>query len=140
MFSYPPGPISKLRLVIGQTVSWILFHMSEKLLFHDESSFYANDRQVVRWAHSDEAAKPYAKGEGPSHMVTDLVSADYGWLWSPDGEEEAQVLFKAGKNHKGYFTAENILNQVAKAIDILEKYYPDEYHVLVYDNATTHQK
>ena len=90
--------------------------------------------------HGDEAAKPYAKGEGASHMVADLVSADYGWLQSPDGEEEAQVLFKAGKNHEGYFTAENILNQVAKAIDILEKYYLDEDHVLVYDNATTHQK
>jgi hypothetical protein len=27
-----------------------------------------------------------------------------------------------------------------KAIDILAKYYPDEDHILVYDNATTHQK
>ena len=90
--------------------------------------------------HGDEAAKPYAKGKGASHMVADLVSADYGWLRSPDGEEEAWVLFKAGKNREGYFTAENILNQVAKAIDILEKYYLDEDHVLVYDNAITHQK
>jgi hypothetical protein len=90
--------------------------------------------------HGDEAAKPYAKGEGASHMVADLVSADYGWLRLPDGEEEAWVLFKAGKNHEGYFMAENILNQATKAINILEKYYPDEDHVLVYDNATTHQK
>ena len=33
MSSYLTGPISKLRLVIGQTVSQILFCMSEKLLF-----------------------------------------------------------------------------------------------------------
>jgi hypothetical protein len=52
--------------------------------------------------HSDEAAKLYAKGKGASHMVADLVSAEYGWLQSPDGEEEAQVLFKAGKNCEGY--------------------------------------
>jgi hypothetical protein len=94
----------------------------------------------VRWVHSNEAAKPYAKGEGALHMVADIVSANYGWLQSPDGKEEAWVLFKVGKNCKGYFMAKNILNQAAKAIDILERHYPDEDHVLVYDNATTHQK
>ena len=94
----------------------------------------------MRWVHGDKAAKPYAKGEGASHMVVGLVSADYRWLWSPDGEEEAWVLFKAGKICEGYFTAENILNQAAKAIDILEKHSLDEDHVLVYNNATTHQK
>ena len=73
-------------------------------------------------------------------MVADLVSADYGWLWSPDGAEETQVLFKAGKNHEGYFTLEDILKQAEKAINILEKHYLDEDHVLIYDNATTHLK
>ena len=73
-------------------------------------------------------------------MVADPVLADYGWLQLPDGEEEAQVLFKAGKNHEGYFTAKNILNQAARAINILKKHYPDEDHILVNDNATTHQK
>ena len=33
MSSYLAGPISKLRLMIGQTVSQILFCMSENLLF-----------------------------------------------------------------------------------------------------------
>jgi hypothetical protein len=73
-------------------------------------------------------------------MVADLVSADYGWLRSPDGKEEARVLFKAGKNREGYFTNDDILNQVNRAMDILEKYYADEDHVLVFDNASTHQK
>jgi hypothetical protein len=108
--------------------------------FHDESTFYANDRRVACWVHKDEAAKPYAKGEGASQMVADLVSADYGWLRSPDGEEEARVLFKAGKNREGYFTSDDILKQAEKAIDILQKHYPDDDHVLVYDNATTHLK
>jgi hypothetical protein len=51
-----------------------------------------------------------------------------------------RVLFKPGKNQEGYFTSEDILNQAEKAIDILQKYYPDNDHVLVYDNATTHLK
>lgn len=83
---------------------------------------------------------PYAKGEGASQMVADLVSADHGWLRSPDGKEEAHVFFKAGKNHEGYFTNDDILEQAGKSMDILEKYYADEDHVLVFDNATMHLK
>jgi hypothetical protein len=30
--------------------------------------------------------------------------------------------------------------QATTAMDILEKHYPDEKHVLLFDNATTHQK
>jgi hypothetical protein len=50
------------------------------------------------------------------------------------------VLFKAGKNHEGYFTSDDILEQANKAMDILQKHYPNENHVLVFDNATTHLK
>ena len=57
--------------------------------FHDESTFHANDCWLSCWVHKDETVKLYAKGEGASQMVADLVSADYGWLHSPDGKEEA---------------------------------------------------
>ena len=107
---------------------------------HDESTFYANDRRKIRWVHSSETAVPYAKGEGASLMVADFVSADYGWLRSQDGKEEARVLFKAGKARQGYFTNEDILMQATTSMDILERHYPDEKHVLLFDNATTHQK
>ena len=73
-------------------------------------------------------------------MVADMISADYGWLHSPDGEEKAWVLLKAGKNREGYFTNDNILAQADKAMDILEKHYPNEEHVFIFDNATTHTK
>ncbi|KIK97179.1 hypothetical protein PAXRUDRAFT_136819, partial [Paxillus rubicundulus Ve08.2h10] len=63
-----------------------------------------------------------------------------GWLHSPDGKETAQVLFKAGKSHDGYFTNQDILDHAKKAMDILEKYYPDDNHILVFNNATTHLK
>jgi len=35
---------------------------------------------------------------------------------------------------------EDMLMQATTAMDILEKHYPDEKHVLLFDNATTHQK
>jgi hypothetical protein len=56
---------------------------------HDESIFYANDCRSVRWVKDDETATPKAKGEGASLMVSDFVSANYGWLQSPDGKESA---------------------------------------------------
>ena len=108
--------------------------------FHDDSTFYANDWCFSHWIHKGEKPKPYAKGEGASEMMVDLVSTDYGRLQLPDGKEEARVLFKAGKNQEGYFTADDILKQAEKAIDILQKHYQDQDHVLVYDNVSTHQK
>ncbi|KAF9240820.1 hypothetical protein BU15DRAFT_31527, partial [Melanogaster broomeanus] len=59
--------------------------------FHDESTFYANDHRTSQWVHNNEMATPYAKGEGASLMVADFVSADHGWLRSPDGKESARV-------------------------------------------------
>lgn len=108
--------------------------------YHDESTFYANDQQKSGWVHSSKTAVPYAKGEGPSQMVADMVSADYEWLHSLDGNEEAQVFFKGGKNQEGYFTNDEILEQATKVIDILDKHYAAEDHVLVFDNATIHTK
>jgi hypothetical protein len=107
---------------------------------HDESTYYANDRRKIRWVHKTENAVPYAKGEGASMMIADMVSPDYGWLQSPDGKEKVRVVFKAGKNRQGYFTNEDILKQASSAMDILERHYPDEDHVMVFDNASTHLK
>jgi hypothetical protein len=108
--------------------------------FHDESTFYAHDRRKKRWVHSNEKATPQPKGEGISLMVADFVSADYGWLRSPDGKESARVLFRAGKSRDGYFANNEILQHIKTAKVILQKHYPNEDHVFVFDNATTHLK
>ena len=90
--------------------------------------------------HKSEDAVPYTKGEGALQMVADFVSADHGWLRSPNGSAEAQVLFKADKNRDGYFSNEEILDQANKAMDILKDNFLDEDHILAYDNARTHLK
>lgn len=115
---------------IANTVVW----------FHDESTFYAHDRRTLGWFHEAVGPKPQAKGEGVSLMVAHFVSADYGYLQSPDGTETARVLFKAGKGRDGYYTNERIIQHAEKAIQILQKYYPNDDHVLIFDNATTHVK
>jgi hypothetical protein len=108
--------------------------------FHDESTFYAHDRRKKRWVHVNEKATPQPKGEGASLMVADFVSADYGWLRSVDGKESARVLFRAGKARDGWFTNNEILEHAEAAMAILRKHYPNEDHVFVFDNATTHLK
>ena len=118
------------RLTIRNTVVW----------FHDESTFYAHDRRLQCWFHKTEGPKPRPKGEGISLMVAHFVSADYGYLQSPDTTETARVLFKAGKGRDGYYTNERIIQHAEQAIEILQKYYPNDDHVLVFDNATTHVK
>jgi hypothetical protein len=105
---------------------------------HDESIFYAHDRRQTGWYHKDATPKPYTKGEGVSLMVADFVSADYGWLRSPDGKEAARVIFRPGKNCEGYFTNEDILSQAQKAMAILSEHYANEDHAFFYDNAPTH--
>ncbi|KIK90493.1 hypothetical protein PAXRUDRAFT_801509 [Paxillus rubicundulus Ve08.2h10] len=108
--------------------------------FHDESTFNAHNYCKTHWVPRDAKTLPQQKGEGSSLMVANFISADYGWLHSHNGKESAWVLFRAGKGHDGYFTNDKILEQTKKAMSILEKDYPDEDHVFVFDKATTHLK
>ena len=86
--------------------------------FHDESIFYAHDQHCKVWIHKDALAKPYAKGEGVSMMVADYMSADFRWLWSPNGSRSAWQILKPGENRDGYFTNKDIQAQVQEAIVI----------------------
>jgi len=72
----------------------------------------------IRWVHKGEGAIPYAKGEGVSLMVVVFVLANYGWLCSLDGSQQAWVLFQAGKAWEGYFMNDDILRQTTNAMDI----------------------
>ena len=108
--------------------------------FHDKSTFYAHNRRGQCWVHEMESPKPQPKGEGASLMVAHFVSVDYRFLQSPDGTEMACVLFKAGKGQDGYYTNECIIQHAEQAIKILQKYYPDDDHVMIFNNATTHVK
>ena len=108
--------------------------------FHDESTFYAHDHHTLRWCHKKEGPKPQPKGEGISLMVAHFVSADYGYLQSPNGTETACILFRAGKGRDGYYTNDRIIQHAEKAMEILQKYYLNDDHILIFDNATTHVK
>jgi hypothetical protein len=107
---------------------------------HDETTFYGNDRRKLRWVHDSESPKPYAKGEGQSVMVADFVSAKLGWLASPDGRQRARVTILPGKARDGYFTCDEVLQQLSSAMDILDEHYASYRHAFILDNARTHTK
>ncbi|KAH9928240.1 hypothetical protein B0H21DRAFT_781210 [Amylocystis lapponica] len=108
--------------------------------FHNESTFYANDCRKSRWVHTSETAVPEAKGEGTSLMVADFVSADYGWLHTPNGSKDAHMIFKAGVGRDGYFVNDNIVQQAKVMMDVVTTSFPDVDHSAAYDNATSHSK
>jgi hypothetical protein len=73
-------------------------HLPQVVLWiHYKSTFYANNRCDLCWNHPQHKPELQQKGDGPSIMVSDFVSADYGFLRSKDGAKEARKLFKAGK-------------------------------------------
>ena len=110
------------------------------LWFNNQCIFYQNDQRKCWWAHISKKPVPLLKGEGISLMVLDFISANYGWLCSPNGVESTRVLFQPGANREGYFTNEDVLQQVDNAMDILQKYYPNDDHIVIFDNATIHTK
>ncbi len=71
-------------------------------------------------------------------MVVDFVSADYGWL--KGGNHVAQVLLRPGSNHDGYFMNDDVIRQALNVMRILTENYPDDDHVLVFNNACTHSR
>ena len=48
-----------------------------------------------------------------------MVSVDFGWLHSPDGKQSVQRIMKPGKNWDGYFSSDDIQEQVGEAMHIL---------------------
>ena len=56
-------------------------------------------------------------------MMSNFVSADYGWLQLPDRAVEVQVYFKIRKACNEYFTNNDILEHATKAINILEDHF-----------------
>lgn len=116
-------------------------HPADVLMWRqDETVFQAHDRRKQRWVHQSETATPEQKGEGASLMVSDFISADHGWLRSPDGTEHARELFRPGVGRDGYWSSSHFVQHMERAITIAQKHWPDKKHVFVVDNVNTHLK
>jgi hypothetical protein len=102
------------------------------ILFHDESTFQAHDAQEKSWV-LDSQYQLWKKGVGRGIHRSDFIGPIRGWC------KEAGVQIKYGKNHDGYWSGEDVCNQLKeKAIPALEKQHPNCQLLLIFDNSSGH--
>ncbi|CAB4474979.1 unnamed protein product [Rhizophagus irregularis] len=116
------------------------------LVTHDECIFYSNDGQRGVWAKNGELPLR-KKGNGKSIMVSEFLTEIDGRLklkptdieQYPTVPAEAREYLEPGKDREGYWTAENVLNQIkTKAIPIFEILHPNCIGVFAFDNSSNH--
>jgi len=116
------------------------------LVTHDECIFYSNDGQRGIWAKNGELPLR-KKGNGKSIMVSEFLTEVDGRLklkptdieQYPTIPAEAREYLEPGKDREGYWTAENVLEQIkTKAIPIFEILYPNCIGVFAFDNSSNH--
>ncbi|KAH8985207.1 hypothetical protein EDB92DRAFT_1785929, partial [Lactarius akahatsu] len=106
---------------------------------HDESMFFQNNQRKICWDHEGSSKTLGPKGDGQSLMVSDFLLADWGRLHNDNSE--AHVFFKAGKLQDGWFSANNLLAQVEKVINIFEGITKGlAQGLFLFNNAPSHQK
>ena len=138
----------------GQTEELLGNETSEKrlvLIYHDESSFHANDGQSWQWSEEDRMIiRP--KGQGRGLMISDFIEEHGGYLHlapeeheiatlsSPDLPAKARVIFKFGAQGDGYWNNELFIKQVKTAMKIAEFKYPKAQNTLVFlfDQSSGH--
>ena len=121
------------------------------LMYHDESSFHANEGQTWQWAEEDKLAlRPKSQGRGL--MVSEFIDEHSGFLRLTSQEHEltkvsqpslpasARIIFKFGAQGDGYWNSEHFVSQVETAIKIAEFKYPpsDNTIVFLFDQSSGH--
>lgn len=121
------------------------------LIYHDESSFHANEGPSWQWAEEGKLAiRP--KSAGCGLMVSDFITEHDGFLILTDEQHEhakhryaaipksARVIFRYGSQSDGYWNSERFLIQVENAAQIAETMYPKGAFTLVFifDQSSGH--
>lgn len=122
------------------------------VLFHDESTFQANDDQPTIWAlPGTSVMRPKSKGSGI--MVSDFIEEKGGYLHLTDDEYEqakkttpairkyARQLFEYGDAKEGYWTSAKFMEQIKEAEKIAVAKYPRQEGwrlVWLFDHSSCH--
>jgi hypothetical protein len=67
-------------------------------------------------------------------MVSEFLSPNEGRLMYEG--REARIVFKAGKNHDGYFENKDLLKQTKLAMEIFNEKHPGDQMLIIFNNAT----
>ena len=130
----------------GQTEELIGNNEFEKrlvMIYHDESSFHANEGQTWQWAEEDkQMLRPKSHGRGL--MISDFIEEHGGYLQLAEEEHEiakismpnipkkAREIFKFGAQGDGYWNNELFIKQVKIAMSIAEFKYPKDQNTLLF--------
>lgn len=122
------------------------------VLFHDESTFQANEDQSTVWAMPGTSVmRPKSKGSGI--MVSDFIEEKEGYLHLTDEEYEsakkkdptirkyAQQFLEYGETKEGYWTSEKFMKQTKEAEKIAAAKYPRDEGwrlVWIFDHSSCH--
>jgi len=106
-------------------------------IFHDESTFNANDDESLQWGKSDsQIIRPKSRGSGI--MVSDFITENDGYLRLTQAEYDAKkqtdpdicmgarVLIEYGESRDGYWTGTKFMQQMHSVVKIAETKYPKE--------------
>ena len=122
------------------------------IVFHDESTFQANDYEKTQWGTKDQHML-VPKGRGAGIMVSDFITEQDGYLHLTEAEYQeglekypnlkryARASIEYGENKDGYWTSERFINQIKSVSQIAEVKYPREkgYKVVfVFDHSSCH--
>lgn len=122
------------------------------VIFHDESTFHANDDQTVQWGVKGEGMlRPKSKGSGI--MVSDFIEERAGYLALTTEEfktaktkdktiqQSARQLLEYGESREGYWTCDKFMKQLEGAMKIADVKYPkaDGWNVVwIFDHSSCH--
>ena len=122
------------------------------VIFHDESTFNANDDQGTQWGVKGEGMlRPKSKGSGI--MVSDFIDERNGFLALDQNEfeeaqksdititQQARETLEYGESREGYWTSEKFMLQMNNAVKIADIKYPREEGwnvVWVFDHSSCH--
>lgn len=122
------------------------------VLFHDESTFKANEGQTYYWGTKDmHFMRP--KGSGAGIMVSDFIDEYNGYLRLtaeehteglkkiPNLKRQARAFLEYGENKEGYWTSERFLAQIEDSVKIAEVKYPREHGyrlIWIFDHSSCH--
>ena len=103
------------------------------LVFHDESTFTANDGPRKSWV-LDKSHRLRKKGAGRGIHRSEFICNTIGWM------KDAGESLEYGKNYEGYWTGEMLAKQLKdKAIDVFEAAHaPGTLGVFIFDNSSGH--
>ena len=111
------------------------------LITHDESTLYANDGKKFMWTESKKKVL-LPKSNGTSIMISGFVCECHGFMKGIiDGTElKSYKLFEAGVAREGWFTNDDLVQQLKDVLPLVKALHPDDDLLFGFDNSMTHHK